>query len=321
MTGPFEGTRVHRLSLPTPFEVGDVNVYLVKGDALTLVDTGPRTEAACTALESGLKALGVTIPDLDLILLTHGHLDHIGLLGRLMEESGAESWAHPHAAARTASYEEDAAESREFFRSIMRDFGVPADEIEVATSDQASYRPYGAPAAVTHILEDGARVADYIAYHAPGHSSSDTLLVDVSLRDAFVGDHLLTTTNPNPLIRRPAPGQPRPKSLLEFMESLRRTRDLDLRWSFPGHGDPFLNHREAVDRLLTKLDERSARVLSCMGANAFTPYQLSRCLYPRLETKYLYLGLSVAIGHLEALEACGQTQSEWRDGILYFRAT
>src|SRR2546430_14201197 len=47
---------LHRLELPTPFPVGPVNAYLLRGDPLTLVDTGPKTVEAQTALERGVAA-------------------------------------------------------------------------------------------------------------------------------------------------------------------------------------------------------------------------------------------------------------------------
>ena len=34
------------LAIPTPFYVGDVNVYLIKEDPLTLIDVGPKTDEA-----------------------------------------------------------------------------------------------------------------------------------------------------------------------------------------------------------------------------------------------------------------------------------
>src|SRR5439155_8534928 len=45
---------LHRMELPTPFPVGPVNAYLLRGDPLTLVDTGPKTVEAQTALERGV---------------------------------------------------------------------------------------------------------------------------------------------------------------------------------------------------------------------------------------------------------------------------
>ena len=47
---------IQKIIIPTPFAVGDVNSYLIKGDALTLVDAGPKTEEALVAIKAGNKS-------------------------------------------------------------------------------------------------------------------------------------------------------------------------------------------------------------------------------------------------------------------------
>src|SRR5210317_1956328 len=86
--------RCTRITMPTPFVVGPVNVHLLTGDAAVLVDAGFDSPDGVLALESGLQRAGMTVKDLDAILITHGHLDHFGLAARLKEASGAEVWAH-----------------------------------------------------------------------------------------------------------------------------------------------------------------------------------------------------------------------------------
>ena len=58
---------VNRIPLPTPFQVGDVNTYLLRGTPLTLVDAGPLMEESEARLEAGLAALGVAVADLELL--------------------------------------------------------------------------------------------------------------------------------------------------------------------------------------------------------------------------------------------------------------
>src|SRR5207245_4410160 len=86
--GTFE-MRLHRLELPTPFPVGPVNAYLLAGDPLTLVDTGPKTVEAQTALERGVAAAGARLGNIRRILLTHGHTDHPGNAAWAAQRSGA----------------------------------------------------------------------------------------------------------------------------------------------------------------------------------------------------------------------------------------
>ena len=56
--------KIHRISVPTPFYVGPVNVYLVEEDPLTLIDVGPRNDDSLEALKSGLARLGYRLADI-----------------------------------------------------------------------------------------------------------------------------------------------------------------------------------------------------------------------------------------------------------------
>ena len=69
---------IHKISIPTPFAVGDVNSFLVKGDALSLIDAGPKTPEAYEALKHGLNEAGYTFTDIEQVFLTHHHPDHAG---------------------------------------------------------------------------------------------------------------------------------------------------------------------------------------------------------------------------------------------------
>src|SRR5215211_748076 len=81
---------IHRIAVPTPFAVGRVNVYLIEDEPLTLVDTGPNSGSSLDVLERGLRALGHSIADLRRIVVTHQHIDHIGLVKIIAGRSPAE---------------------------------------------------------------------------------------------------------------------------------------------------------------------------------------------------------------------------------------
>ena len=83
------------IQLPTPFPVGPVNAFLVKGDVPVLIDVGPKSEDAYQALTACLKEHGLAVCDIGIIFMTHGHVDHGGLLSRLLGESHAQAYAHP----------------------------------------------------------------------------------------------------------------------------------------------------------------------------------------------------------------------------------
>ena len=82
------------LVLPTPFPVGPVNCWLLRGDPLTLVDAGPNTPEALAALEAGLAGHGLRIEDVELLILTHQHSDHVGLAATIRARSGCRVAGH-----------------------------------------------------------------------------------------------------------------------------------------------------------------------------------------------------------------------------------
>lgn len=317
-TGPDD---IVRISLPTPFTVITVNAFLVKRDPLTLVDTGAQFGDSYERLVEKLREHGVEVKDLEVILLTHGHIDHMGQLGRILENSNAQAYAHAHAIERSKNFEQADRDNLAFYETALREFGAPEPQIERVIEAQKAFGTYAVSAPLQNAVHDGDAVGEHRVYFVPGHSSSDVLYVDEGRRIAFTGDHVLKGITPNPFLRRPAPGQPRPKSLLEYVESLRRTRSLDLDVCYPGHGSPIPNHREIIDNLLQRTEDRTTRVAELLDTAAMTPYEVCTALFPKLDPKQLLLGLSVAVGHLEVLEERGMVQRVTRDGVVYFYRT
>src|SRR6266567_6064376 len=83
------------ISLPTPFYIGPVNVYLIAEDPVTLIDTGPKTKEANEALLEGLRQARIRIADIRRIVLTHAHEDHCGLARSVRDQAkDAEVFVH-----------------------------------------------------------------------------------------------------------------------------------------------------------------------------------------------------------------------------------
>src|SRR2546423_4445713 len=114
------------ISLPTPFYVGPVNVYLIAEEPLTLIDTGPKTKEALEALKEGLRRARFRVQDIRRIVLTHAHEDHCGLAKSLRDEAKdaevfVHGWETGHRAGRL-EYEEH--------RRLLARAGGPDEEIE-----------------------------------------------------------------------------------------------------------------------------------------------------------------------------------------------
>jgi glyoxylase-like metal-dependent hydrolase (beta-lactamase superfamily II) len=322
-----ERAGIYRIPIPTPLLVGRVNCYLIEDDPLTLIDTGPNSGKSLDELETALAALGHRIEDLERIVVTHQHSDHLGLLEILARRSGAEVAALDLLTPYLASYSRSSAADEAFAHEVMVRNGVPEDIATLVGSLAAVVRSLGSSARVTRELHDGGelefRDRTLGIFLRPGHSPSDTILWDEERALLIAGDHLLGRISSNPLVSRPLsgePGQPRPRALLQYLESLRATRELPARLVLPGHGDPIVEPASLIDERLEMHGKRADRVLRLLGSGPLSAYELAGQIWGKLAVTQAYLTLSEVLGHLDLLVESGRAREQERDGIAVFEA-
>ncbi len=176
---------VEAIQIPLP-HVGSVNAWLLRGEPLTVVDTGPRSDEALDAIERGLRLRGVRVEDIELVIGTHHHHDHVGLAATIKRRSGARIAVLAQTADYGERYLDRVAQDRVFARELMRDHGVP-EELFGPTEALWDYIGATAESFVADVrLQDGDRVwaggRELRVVARPGHSATDTLLVDRAAR-------------------------------------------------------------------------------------------------------------------------------------------
>ena len=320
---------IHRIALPTPFLVGRVNCYLIEDEPLTLIDTGPNSGKSLDGLERELAAHGRRIEDLELIVVTHQHMDHLGLLEILARRSGAEVAALDLLGPYLADFSRSAAADDEFAQAVMRRHGVPGDLATVLGSLAAAFRAFGSSGRVTHGLGDGGKLElrdrTFQIFHRPGHSPSDTILWDAEREILIAGDHLLAHISSNPLVSRPlsevgGDSRVRPKALLQYMDSMRATTEMPARLVLPGHGDPILDHAELIDDRLRMHRRRAARIHQILDSEPLSAYEIAVRMWGNVAVTQAYLTLSEVLGHLDLLVSTNQATEHDADGQSVFEA-
>ena len=149
---------IHTIPVPTPFAVGRINCYLIEGDPLTLIDAGPRTEKSFEGLVSGIEAAGYGIEDIDQVVVTHQHIDHIGMISSVVEKSGAEVAAIDISVSRLAEFTVDSEREDQLAVDLMVRYGVAEDIANLLKGVTASFRDLGGPVEVTRPFSAGERI-------------------------------------------------------------------------------------------------------------------------------------------------------------------
>jgi glyoxylase-like metal-dependent hydrolase (beta-lactamase superfamily II) len=313
---------IHCLRIPTPFAVGRVNCYLIEDEPLTLVDTGPNSGKALDELESQLAERGHSIDDLELLVVTHQHIDHLGLAEIVVQRSGAEVAALGIASERLANFDEDAEAEDRFAVDLMLRNGIPEEVTAALRSVSRSFRGWGSHVTVTKPLVDGQALpfADRIlqAIHRPGHSPSDTVFWDEERKILIAADHLIAHISSNPLISRPLDGSDeRPQALVTYIESMRKTREMPAEIVLSGHGEPITDHVALIDDRIAKHDRRKEKIYNLIAEQPRSGYELAQAIWGNVAVTQAFLTLSEVIGHTDLLVNEGRVKAHGGDVIRY----
>lgn len=302
---------VHVIPVPTPFAVGRINCYLIEGEPLTLIDAGPRSERSLDVLETGIRNAGYSVGDIDLVVATHQHIDHIGLISTIVEKSDAEVAALDLSVERLAEFAFGSEQEDQLAVDLMVRYGVPQEIANVLKEVTRSYRELAAPVAVTRPFSAGEKVTlgsrSYEIFHRPGHSPSDTVFWDEDRRLMFGGDHLLSHISSNPLISKPLDGSPgRTKSLINYRDSLRLTAEMPVEIMLSGHGLAITDHAELIEKRLAGQDRRTEKIFNLVAEGHSSPHGVANAIWGDIALTQSYLTLSEVIGHLDILVAEGR---------------
>jgi glyoxylase-like metal-dependent hydrolase (beta-lactamase superfamily II) len=306
---------IFKIRVPLPHSsLGHLNSYLIKSEEKNLlIDTGLNFPEAFQSLRTGLSEAGLNPEELTEILLTHFHVDHIGLIPRFKEASkNVRLSIHRVEAELSKLMSRQFEQYKESMETFLETNGEPSAIAEKLQRFHPAFftrQAYQELATSALPLEDGQEISignyNLQVLWTPGHSPGHVCLYEPSLKTLFSGDHLLPNITPHV-----AQFTEKMDPLTDYLNSLEKIEKLDVDVVLPAHEETFTNCRRRIEQLKDHHKGRLTEILGELSAGSLTAYALASKVhwnvnykswdeFPPFE-KYLAVGETVA--HLNLLE-------------------
>ena len=319
---------IHQLKIPIPNNpLGHLNCYLIEGDqGWFMIDTGWYTTESFQALQDSLGGIGLSLNDINTIIVTHVHLDHFGLAGRIKKSS-------PQIQIMAHYLESNLLETRyikhqmfmEKMSASLKSHGTPVRKMPDL---EMVFRPAFESIVITPIdnhLYGGEIIStgiyDLEVIWTPGHSPGHLCLYEAKNRLLFSGDHVLPAISSNVIYG----GEVGDNPLYNYICSLNKLKHLPVKAVLPAHQDIFQDLSGRIRQLVEHHEKRKDEIVGVMETEFKHAYEISSQISWDLIGSWddippLHKGIAIleTVAHLECMRWEGRvTRIMNGDSILY----
>lgn len=311
---------IYRIEVPLPGNpLKAINSYIIQGQGRNLmIDTGMNREECRTALESGLRQLGVDLRDTD-IFVTHMHADHSGLVADLAVD-GSTIYA-----SRLDGPVINSGPDWEGMRRYAASSGFPWDDLQKAIERHPAYKYRTSRHVDFKLMDDGDVVAAgayrFRCIETPGHTRGHLCLYDEGYKLLVSGDHVLRDITPNISVWSSVENP-----LEQYLSSLDKVSILDVEMVLPGHRRAFRDLRVRVEELKRHHQARAEEVLSILENGPMSPFQIAARMtwdltyrtFDEFPVQQKWFAGGEAVAHIRYLEEKGLVRQESMGGQVVY---
>lgn len=315
--------KIEKIVLPTSFPIGPVNVFIVFGEKLTLIDTGLNLDQAWIDLNEGLRSLDIQIEDLDQIVLTHHHNDHAGMLHRILEVNPTlDVYTHEH----TKIYLQDkdyASWSGEYFERLFHEFGLSKEIVDSYTFRRKSRKTLDGLTLQDNLHEGSAvpGMPGWQVMETKGHSMDHISLYCPEDEIFICGDHVIQDMHAGIFLDAPLRGMPSPKMLVEYIRDLEKCKTISAKLTYSSHGPEFTDHIKVIDDELRNIKHRITRTIEALRkiGGSGTGFEIIREMYQKRLKQALFPFVFEIFSVLQLLEEKQIVTAEKIKGVYQYR--
>jgi glyoxylase-like metal-dependent hydrolase (beta-lactamase superfamily II) len=313
------GNGIYQIPAPLPFKSPPfVNCYVIEsGDGLLMLDCGTDWDTGRDAIRAGFVSLGLEEAAVHTLVVSHLHLDHVGMAGRMIDEVGCEFVMHERAEKLVDSYNDTPGYVARL-GELAQSHGVPGSVMEkIAAYPRPDYMPQIPKP--TRMVVDGedldlGKGRSLSVIHTPGHEPAHICLRDSKTGITFSGDHVLPRISPvimyDGVLDDP---------LGDYLNSLQKLINMGIGLTYPAHGSIVDQGDERARQILLHHDRRLLDMAELVRSEDTTAWEVMvKSFRPNLEPLQARLAFLETISHLEHLRATGRVQYVDRAGITFY---
>lgn len=311
---------VHPIIVPTQTgNLQTLNFYLVQINThVVLIDAGMDNEDCWDAFCHVMEKQDFTLAQLDAIILTHNHADHIGIVNRIRDLRNIPVYAHEKAIIRLKRDQAFLERRISFFNHLYEEMGCKTEAAPLIERMKTSIErnKYQRIEGDIIPLVEGDCLFGLEVVEAPGHAPDHIFLWQEGEKVAFVGDVIIAHSPSNALIELGEDGQ-RTTSLITYEQSLKKLMTYHLEVAYAGHGKVITNPHAVIENKLMRIQDKGQRVIGLLEGKQ-TAAQIAKTMYQKRYEPLLPLVMSEVIGHLDRLVYLEKARTIKEDGIIYY---
>lgn len=311
---------LYRIQIPLPRNpLKSLNSYVIVGKRSLVIDTGFNMEECYSQLRKGLEELGLELKKVD-VLATHLHADHLGLAGKIAKNLLI-SKVDAEIAIRSVLEPDYWKELVEFY---IRN-GFPEKEAKKVAKIHPAVK-YASEFSGEIVFLNDREILEYGNFSlkvisTPGHTPGHVCLYDAEKKILFSGDHILFDITPNITF-----WETMKDSLGEYLLSLEKVYELEVRKTLPGHRNFYSSHRKRIEQLKEHHKKRLYEALTAVEKGFTSAWEVAQQItwdldyenWEDLPTMQKWFAIGETIAHLEHLVLRGEIRKEVSDLIRYY---